>query len=96
MSVLPEAVELWRHIRAIQRRSNPSETHLLELRAALNELGHVLGYDGILIEPHRIARDGRPWPWIHAADQVARWQLAKRPSRRARRRARRPLGFAVP
>lgn len=61
MTVSPRAaVDLWRNIRAIQARGNPSKTHLLELRAALNELGHVLGYDAILIEPHRVAR----WPAV--------------------------------
>jgi hypothetical protein len=76
--VKPEAIRLWARVRQIQSRGNPSETHLLELRAALNELGHVLGYDAILIEPHRVARDGRPWRWISEPDHLARWEFAKR------------------
>jgi hypothetical protein len=60
MTVSPEAVELWRHIRAIQRRGDHNETDHLELRAAANELGRILGYDGILIEPHRVPADAGP------------------------------------
>ena len=41
-------------------------------------LGHALGYDGILIEPHRVPADGRPWRWISEPDHLARWEFAKR------------------
>jgi hypothetical protein len=77
MTLSPRARELWRNIRAIQRRGDHTETDWLELRAAANELGRILGYDGITIEPHRI-RDGRPWSWITTDEQMRRWELAKR------------------
>jgi hypothetical protein len=78
VSASARARELWRHIRTIQRRGELAETDLLELRAALNELGRVLDYNALLIEPHRVAADGRPWRWISEPDQMARWELAKR------------------
>jgi hypothetical protein len=78
VTVSPRAIKLWRDIRTIQARGDLSETDLLELRASLNELGRVLGYDGIVIEPHRVAADGRPWRWISEPEHLARWELAKR------------------
>jgi hypothetical protein len=43
MPIPPAAIALWRRIRQIQSRGNLTEVDLLELRAAANEVGRLLG-----------------------------------------------------
>jgi hypothetical protein len=76
-AVPPRARELWRHVHTIQSHGASSETDLLELRAALNELGRILGYDPITVEPHRVAADDKPWRWAHLPEHIERWQQSK-------------------
>ena len=78
MTVSPRAIEFWRHIRTIQSRGNLSETDLLEIRASLNELGHIVGFDPLRIEPHRVPPDGSAWRWLYYPEHFARSQQAKR------------------
>jgi len=76
--IAPEAIRLWARVRQIQSRGDLSETDLLELRGALSELGGLVGYDPLLIEPQRVPADGRPWRWMTEPQHLARWELACR------------------
>ena len=68
------AVRIWARIRQLQAREL-GEADYAELRAALSELGRILGFDSLVIEPHRIT-DDLPWRWITDETQTARWRQA--------------------
>jgi hypothetical protein len=75
MPITPEARAL---VRQIQKRGDLSETDLLEMRASLNEFGHIVGFDPLRIEPHRVPPDGSAWRWLYDPEHFAQWQQAKR------------------
>jgi hypothetical protein len=65
----PAVIELWRAIR--EGRGEPDS------RALLAELGHLLGYDHLRIEPHRVPADGQTWRWANAPEHFARFEEAR-------------------
>ena len=74
--VSPVALAHWRRIRQLQAREL-SGADYVELRAALCELGRILGFDSLVVEPHRVRND-QPWGWIAYEEELQRWRQAWR------------------
>jgi hypothetical protein len=64
---------IWQRVLELQARGEPDWQ---ALRAGLAKLGACLGYDHLVIEPHRVVGD-KPWLWIHEKCQLERWQRSR-------------------
>jgi len=76
------AVEIWRIVLEVKAQPRDAHGELSDenqaaLRAALDALAKEVGFERLIIEPHRIEGD-EPWPWIgNNSLQIQRWELGK-------------------